>query len=188
MHHSPPIICCAFQRWMPALLADSVSGRCPVNLLFVCSGNICRSPLAAAFMRHKVALRAKELGLSSLDPEISVKSAGTSASEGHPMAYAMELILDERAIDSTHQSQRLHWEIIGWAELILTMTRPQKVLLAVQIPNLAAPLATLNEYVGLTQTPDIEDPYGTDLNSYRHCAAEIETACDRLLEQLCLSA
>lgn len=100
------------------------------------------------------------------------------------MSYAMELILEEKGIESTHCSQRLHWDIIDWADLILTMTRAQKVLLTAQIPELTPKLATLNEYVGITDRPDIEDPDGTDLASYRHCAAEIEAACDRLLTKL----
>lgn len=155
-----------------------------MNLLFVCSGNICRSPLAEALVRHKVAARATKTDLAAADLEICVKSAGTAASEGHPMSYAMELILQEKGIDSTHCSQRLHWDIIDWASLILTMTRAQKVLLSAQVPDLVSKLATLNEYVGITDRPDINDPHGTDLESYRHCAAEIEAACDRLLTKL----
>jgi len=101
------------------------------------------------------------------------------------MSVAMELILDEKGIDKTHFSQRLHWDLIDWADLVLTMTRTQKILLQSQVPELAPKLATLNEYVGNLEQPDIDDPYGTDPQSYRHCAAQIETACDRLFDKLC---
>lgn len=96
----------------------------------------------------------------------------------------MELILQEQDIDSTHKSQRLNWDLLDWADLVLTMTRPQKVLLTSQLSNSMPKLFTLNEYIGNTVHPDIEDPYGTDLESYRQCATEIETACVRLLAKL----
>lgn len=151
-----------------------------MNLLFVCSGNICRSPYAAAIMRHKVATFAvPSSSLGGLD--IQIKSAGTSASNELPMSFAMETILAEGNIDATHRSQRITWELVDWADLILTMTQAQKFLLMAQVPELAPKLATLKEYVGDTDAPDIDDPFGTDLESYRKCTAEIEAACDRLL-------
>ena len=155
-----------------------------MNILFVCSGNICRSPLAEALLRHKVSRLPPSSTSSSPTSNIQVKSAGTAASGGHPMSFAMEIILQEQSIDSAHQSQRLNEELLTWADLILTMTRPQKILLISQIPDSAPKLFTLNEYVGNTGQPDIEDPYGTDLESYRQCATQIETACDRLLTKL----
>lgn len=150
-----------------------------MNILFVCSGNICRSPLAEALIRHKVSSPAAAAGL-----EIQVKSAGTSAYPGQPMSFAMEIILQEKGIDATHQSQRLNWHLVDWANVILTMTRAQKLLLRSQAPQLSAQLATLNEYSGNPTSPDIRDPDGCDLDSYRRCAAQIEAACDRLLAKL----
>lgn len=160
-----------------------------MNLLFVCSGNICRSPLAEALVRHKVS----SLTSAAHSLEIQVKSAGTSADVGQPMSFAMEIILQERGIDSTHQSQRLDWQLLDWADLVLTMTQAQKSLLQwsktgskglLQVPQLSAKLATLNEYSGNTAQPDIDDPHGCDLDSYRQCAHQIEIACDGLLNKL----
>ncbi|MFE4108603.1 low molecular weight protein arginine phosphatase [Almyronema epifaneia] len=154
-----------------------------MNVLFICSGNLCRSPLAAALLRHKVACLAHT---SQAAPPLSieVKSAGTAASSGQPMSLPMETILQEKGIDSTHQSQRLNWDLLDWADLILTMTQAQKFLLISQIPELMPKLATLNEYSDNPTQPDIDDPYGSDLGSYRLCAAKIEAACDRLLTKL----
>ena len=59
----------------------------------------------------------------------------------------------------------------------------QKILLLSQMPQIAAKLATLNEYSGNTSQPDIDDPYGCDLESYRQCAQAIEVACDGLLNR-----
>ncbi|NJL87761.1 MAG: low molecular weight protein arginine phosphatase [Leptolyngbyaceae cyanobacterium SM1_1_3] len=155
-----------------------------MNILFVCSGNICRSPLAEALLRYKVSSLTLSSGSTASEPNIRVKSAGTAASARQPMSLLMETILQEKGIDSTHQSQRLNWDLLDWADLILTMTRAQKLLLTSQIPQLTPKLATLNEYADQSAFPDIEDPYGSDLNSYRQCAAEIEAACDRLLSKL----
>jgi protein-tyrosine-phosphatase len=154
-----------------------------VNILFICSGNLCRSPLAEALVRHKVSFA----NSADLNSSIQVKSAGTSADSGLPMSLAMEIILQERGIDSTHQSQRVTWALLDWADLVLTMTRAQKYLLLSQVPQIAAKLATLNEYSGNTSQPDIDDPYGCDLESYRQCAQEIEAACDGLLSNLQIS-
>lgn len=155
-----------------------------MNILFVCSGNLCRSPLAAALLRHRVSYPPTSDDAMQSTPDIQIKSAGTAASAGHPMSFAMEVILQEQGIDSTHQSQRLNWPLMDWADLVLTMTRPQKILLGAQFPQTTAKLFTLNEYVGNITQPNIEDPYGTDLESYRQCAVEIETACDRLLAKI----
>jgi protein-tyrosine-phosphatase len=155
-----------------------------VNILFVCSGNICRSPLAEALVRHKVSAS----DASNQEAAIRVKSAGTSADSGLPMSLAMEIILQERGIDSTHQSQRVTWDLLDWADIVLTMTRAQKILLGAQIPQISSKLATLNEYSGNTSHPDIDDPYGCDLESYRQCAQEIEAACDGLLNRLQISS
>jgi protein-tyrosine phosphatase len=151
-----------------------------MNILFVCSGNMCRSPLAAALIRHKVsAANSADFGTA-----IQVKSAGTSADAGLPMSLAMEIILQEQGIDSAHQSQRLTGDLLDWADLVLTMTQAQKILLLSQVPQMAEKLATLNEYAGNTSQPDIEDPHGCDLDSYRKCAEEIEAACNALLNRL----
>jgi protein-tyrosine-phosphatase len=151
-----------------------------MNVLFVCSGNMCRSPFAEALVRHRVAFATP----GDFNASIQVKSAGTSADAGLPMSLAMEIILQEHGIDSTHQSQRVTWELLDWADLILTMTQAQKLLLQSQVPQITSKLATLNEYAGNPNQSDIQDPHGCDLESYRQCAQAIETACDSLLDRL----
>jgi len=158
----------------------------PHHLLFVCSGNTCRSPFAAALVRHHLQ--------TAGHGHIQVQSAGTAADPDLPMAVGMELILQERGIDSHHRSQRLTWDLLSWADTVLTMTRNQKILLLAQVPQMAPKLATLKEYAGmdpaaaahgtLDSDPDIADPYGCDLASYRHCARTIDMACDGLLRRL----
>lgn len=146
-----------------------------MRLLIICSGNTCRSPLAAALLKHKA--RHNNLLLE-------VRSAGTAASAGHPMSLPMEIILQERGIDSTHQSQRVSWNLVNWADLILTMTRAHKAILMAAVPQIFPKVFTLNEYIGANSSLDIDDPYSTHLDSYRRCASEIEQGCDRMLSKL----
>jgi protein arginine phosphatase len=146
-----------------------------MRILMVCSGNTCRSPLAAALLRSQ----SQKAGLP-----LEVKSAGTAVSEGYPMSLPMEIILQEQGIDSSHQSQRISWDLVNWADLILTMTRAHKAILLATVPQVAGKIFTLKEYGGDTPYPDIDDPAGTDLPSYRRCAAEIEAGCDRILTKL----
>ncbi|MBD0337173.1 MAG: low molecular weight protein arginine phosphatase [Cyanobacteria bacterium Co-bin13] len=146
-----------------------------MRILMVCSGNTCRSPLAAALLRS----RSAAAGLP-----LAVESAGTVASAGHPMSLPMEIILQEQGVDCGHQSRRISWELLHWADLILAMTRSHKAILIATAPSIADKVFTLKEYGGDTLYPDIDDPAGTDLPSYRRCAAEIEAGCDRILTKL----
>ena len=122
--------------------------------------------------------------INTQEPVVQIRSAGTNASDGHPMAVPMEMILEEMGIDSTHRSRRLDLDMLDWADLVLLMTLGQKMLLMTQVPHFVNKLATLKEYIGHGHIPDIVAPHGTDLESYRQCVAEIDTACDHLLTKL----
>ena len=166
-----------------------------MHVLVICSGNTCRSPMAEVLLREKAKAMAagspaattgstkaaQTEGLAPLFNSLQIQSAGISAAQGWPMSVPMEMLLQERGLDWSHQSQRISLELIDWADLILTMTRAHKVWLIDQIPDIADKIFTLKEYAGDSSQPDLDDPYGTDLDSYRQCAAEIEQACDRIL-------
>jgi len=144
-----------------------------MNILFVCSGNTCRSPMAEALFKELVK-----------DKNIEVKSAGISATNGDPIAIHVRSILQEKKIDYSHLSQRINPELILWANLILTMTKTQKFLLLALFPEMAKYIFTLKEYTTETADLDIKDPYGSDLLAYRQCAEEIEKYLNVLLKQL----
>src|SRR5438094_9980874 len=85
------------------------------NVLFVCTGNICRSPLAGALLERAL----KERGL-----EVSVTSAGTGAWDGAPVSEGAYLVGLERGLDlSSHRARLLTRELVEEADLILTMAR-----------------------------------------------------------------
>ena len=141
------------------------------TILFVCTGNICRSPMAMGFLREKLRQKGLEGGYE-------VRSAGVWALENQPpSAYAREIML-QRGIDiSDHRSHDLTAEDVEKADLILTMERGQAEAIRVEFPQHAHQVHLLSEVAG--RQYDIRDPAGGPLYEYRQCADEIE----RLIEE-----
>ncbi|PYZ96095.1 hypothetical protein CR205_17145 [Alteribacter lacisalsi] len=107
------------------------------NILFVCTGNTCRSPAAEAVYRKK----AKEASL-----ETDVKSAGMYGMPGMGLSQGSRNALDERNIPHSHQSQTVTEELLDWADLVLTMTQDHKRRLIEQFPHMNKIVYTLKEY------------------------------------------
>lgn len=108
------------------------------RILFVCTGNTCRSPLAEGMLR----LMAEEAGLP-----LDIRSAGTAASEGCPISPHSRQILQSKGMQEMLLSSPVSGEHVNWAELILTMTMGHKRSLIQQYPEAADKIFTLKEYV-----------------------------------------
>lgn len=145
------------------------------RLLFVCSGNTCRSPLAEAIARKAIAA----LGLT----DVEVSSAGTGAWEGATASDGSLLVGMERGLDlSAHRACVLSREIVAKADVILTMS--QQHLMAVEALGGAGKAFLLTAYTGRTRDgADIVDPYGLDLEAYRVTATELESEVPRAVER-----
>ena len=131
-----------------------------MNILFVCTGNTCRSPLAAAIM-EKIAVEN--------DLDVLIESAGLFANVGGTASDEAIEALDKMGIDLTfHQTKPITEELIEKSDIILAMTQAHKELLK---PMAGDKVYTLKEYAG--ENGDISDPYGGDLEEYEETANEI---------------
>ncbi len=144
------------------------------RILFVCTGNTCRSPLAEAMARQLIAQR----GLP-----VVASSAGTSAWEDAPASDGALLIGLERALDlNTHRARVLTDAIVAEADLILTMGPHH--LAQVEALGGGGRAHLLTEYASRGQEHQaVPDPFGGDLAVYRETAdvlaREVARALDR---------
>lgn len=145
-----------------------------MNLLFVCTGNTCRSCMAEGIAK-KVA--------EDMNLDIDVSSAGIYATNGASCSLNSALAMEEMGIDiRNHLSRQLTKEMLENSDLVLTMTRAHKELILSYYPSYSNKVFTLLEYIG--KDGDIVDPFGGDINVYRACAKEIKQAIDILFDKL----
>ena len=144
-------------------------------ILFVCTGNVCRSPMAAGLLQQKVEART----------HTRVRSAGLWASDGQPASENALAVMAERGIDvSHHRAHNLTTDDVAEADLILAMTHEHARLIRHTWSQYAWKVYLLSEMVGKRR--NVEDPYGGSIEEYRACANALSQYIDdglpRILE------
>lgn len=147
-----------------------------MRILFVCSGNTCRSPLAEAVLKRM----AEDAGRS----DIEVSSAGTQAWDGSPASDGSMLVGMERGLDlAAHRSRQLTTEMLEEADLVLVMA-PSHLAQAREM-HPPANVHLLGGYVaGGGNASTVQDPFGGDLAAYRETADDIEREMQGILDKL----
>lgn len=149
------------------------------RVIFVCTGNICRSPLAEALLVRELAERGAD--------GFEVSSAGTGAWNGTPASEGAYLVGLEHGLDlSRHRARPLTRDVVREADVVLTMSRHHRI----RAQELGGEGRTyvLGEYVGLSgPEAEVSDPFGSDLDVYRDTYGRLEglvrDAADRLIRE-----
>lgn len=150
------------------------------KILFVCTANIARSPMAAALFNQKMVERGRE-------DFYRAESAGTWAVDGLPAPEDGKQVMRFRGLDtSSHRSRVVNKEIITSADLILTMEAGHKEALQIEFPDQKGKIWMLSEIVG--QPYDIPDPYMQGRAKYEATAQELEQLLDQGIERICALA
>ncbi|EJR00479.1 low molecular weight protein arginine phosphatase [Bacillus thuringiensis] len=140
------------------------------RVLFVCTGNTCRSPMAEALLRHHGGDR------------FEVQSAGVFAYPGSDASVYAKEALAEKGISINHAAQQVNETLLDWADIVVTMTENHKYIVLGHYPSVEKKLNTL---YGLTEGigKDISDPFGGSLSIYKETLDEMEKLVQTLLKK-----
>jgi protein-tyrosine-phosphatase len=142
------------------------------TFLAVCTGNICRSPMAEGILKKIL-----EVGGAAL-----VSSSGTHALVGNPASEFSVIASDENSIDiSRHRARMLTPEMIESSDIILCMERSHvERVLSIDV-SAHERVFNLADFSGLRRMTEIPDPYGCSLREYRECFRDIQRCIDNFL-------
>ena len=150
------------------------------RILFVCPGNICRSPLAAALLQRALTERGAA--------EIEVSSAGTGAWDGAPVSEGAYLVGLEQGLDlSAHRARLLTRDLVERSDVILTMARHHRA----RVDELGGGgrVFVFGEYAGRAgESAEVSDPSGGDLDIYRETCVELAELVTAAVERIVTEA
>lgn len=147
-----------------------------MKIMFVCTGNTCRSAMAAALLETKI----KETG-----KKVEVFSCGIYAYDGDPATDESIEAIEEYGVDlKKHRATSIRKSEIQKMDLVLCATNEHKKVVVALYPELIKKIYTMKEYVGYEDSLDLADPWGYTMHTYRKCAQEIYFIIEKIIEMI----
>lgn len=148
------------------------------NILFVCTGNICRSPFAHGLFSKSVAQKGSK-GLTA-------ESAGLLALPGNSATYMAQRVAAEYGVDlSEHKAKSVSKDLVAWSDLILVMEKSHEDTLLANFPEATDKARLIRHFARFgSKSRGIADPYGLEYDAYRFCFLDIEDAVSGFIEFL----
>ncbi|MGD9107214.1 MAG: hypothetical protein PVJ50_03745 [Desulfobacterales bacterium] len=148
------------------------------NILFVCIGNICRSPFAHALFARLVTQK-RLRGIAS-------DSAGLLALPGNSATHMAQRVAEEFEVDlADHRAKSVSNTLVAWSSLILVMEKSQKDTLLNDFCEAEGKTQLIRHFARFgSKRRGIADPYGLKYDAYRFCFLDIEDAVLGLIDFL----
>ena len=158
-----------------ALTRDQIQAAMQLEIVIVCTGNTCRSPMAEMLLKNKMAT-ANDIPIDQLVKHgIHICSAGIAANNGSPAADQAINVLGKQDLDLTsHSSQPLSYMAANSADLILTLSHSHQQAIVNEWPEFADKTSLLAH-----DGSSVSDPIGGSYEIYQQCAAQIDTHLDK---------
>ena len=145
------------------------------KIMFICTGNICRSSMAEVILRKLAEEKGKE---------VESYSSGIFAQNGEQATQYSVEALKEIGIDlANHKATNVKDAKLDEMDLILCMTKDHKQMILQHYPDLKEKVYTLEEYTNGIQE-DVKDPWGYDIEIYRKCSRQIYQAIEKLVDKI----
>lgn len=142
------------------------------RILVLCTGNICRSPVAAAMLTARL-------------PEKQLESAGLNAMEGHGVAPKARTLAESDGLDvSDHQARQVTADILRGADLVLVMSDGQRLAVGQMDPAALGKTMLLGRWLDNGKGREIPDPYRKSSEAFEHVHQLLAQATDSWVGKL----